>query len=918
MKSRRYRRNQNFRIASLFKGGWGNRNWLKFLKFPKWHLTPKHKYLPIQQQTTKILFVCLFLVSFFLTQGVAWVSGAGNLPVVAQTPTEVTTLQDSINPDALVEDAKRLFQAEQFAEALSRLQQAANAYALKGDLLGQAKALDLQGQVNLVQAQPETAVENFATAAASYEQGGEKTEAIKSRLNQAEALRKMGMYRRALDVLKPLNKNLPEDTDPLLNVIVLRSLGITQRLIGNLDEAKESIEQSLGIAAGLPPSEVREENISAGFLMLGNIAKDQRNIAEDRGEDNVQRYYQEAIASYQKAADTATTPRARIEAQLNQLSVLGDANLPFTDEERELLSQIRETIDQLPLSQTAVHARINWARMVMEPKNEANVNPQDIAQQLAIAIEEARKLKDPRSESYALGQLGELRQKQGELTQAQENTKQALLIAQSIGAYDIAYRWQWQLGQILKDQGKTEGAIASYQAAVKNLESIRGDLVKVNPEVQYSFRDSVEPVYRELAGLLLQSENPENMKQARTVIESLQQAELVDFFREDCLTANSQDIDAIIAETAEKEKAALIYPFVLEDSLEVLVTLPNPDASQSSKTILRRYTTTLRQDQVEGILEQLRQGTAFSRAAGLEIRLSEEQIRERQQKALELAQQVYGWFIKPFEADLENSGVQTLVFISRGPLLNLPMSVLHDGEKFLVEKYAIAQTPGLELLDPKPLARGQLTALKAGLTQQREVKLGGSEGTITFSPLPNVEYELNEIREEVSGKILLNEEFTTDALQEAVDEAPFPVVHLATRGKFSSKPEETFILTWDGRINIDELQQSLGREQGGRNPIELLVLSACETAIGDKRGGLGLAAVAVKAGARSTLATLWQVDDEGTAELMIRFYEELKNTTISKAEALRRAQRSFIEQPEGNKFREPYYWAPFVLVGNWL
>lgn len=906
MKSRRYRRNKTFRIAPLKKGGWGDRNWLKYLKFPKWHLMPKH--LPIQYQITKILFIFLFLVSFFLTQGVAWVSGVGNLPVVAQTPTEVTTPQDSINPDALVEDAKRLFQAEQFAEALSRLQQAANAYALKGDLLGQANALDLQGQVNLAQAQPEAAVENFATAAATYEQGGDKTEAIKSRLNQAEALRKMGMYRRALDVLKPLNKNLPDDTDPLLNVIVLRSLGITQRLIGNLDEAKESIEQSLGIAAGLPPSPVREENLSAGFLLLGNIAKDQRNIAADRGEDEVQKYYQEAIDSYQKAADTATTPRARIEAQLNQLSVLGDANLPFTDEERELLSQIRETIDQLPLSQTAVHARINWARMVMEPKNEANVNPQDIAQQLAIAIEQARQLKDSRSESYALGQLGELRQQQGQLDQAQENTKQALLIAQSIGAYDIAYRWQWQLGQILKDQGKTEGAIASYQAAVKNLESIRGDLVKVNPEVQYSFRDSVEPVYRELAGLLLQSENPENLKQARSVIESLQQAELVDFFREDCLTASSQEIDAIIAETAEKEKAALIYPFVLEDSLEVLVTLPNPDASQSSKTILRRYTTTLRQDQVEGILEQLREGTTFSRAAGLRVRLSEEQIRERQQKALELAQQVYGWFIKPFEADLENSGVQTLVFISRGPLLNLPMSVLHDGEKFLVEKYAIAQTPGLELLDPKPLARGQLTALKAGLTEARQ----------DFSALPNVERELEEIREEVSGKILLNEEFTTDALQQAVDSAPFPVVHLATHGKFSSKPEETFILTWDGRMNIDQLQQLLGREEGGKNPIELLVLSACETAIGDKRGGLGLAAVAVKAGARSTLATLWQVDDEGTAELMIRFYEELKDTTISKAEALRRAQRSFIEQPDGNKFREPYYWAPFVLVGNWL
>jgi hypothetical protein len=132
--------------------------------------------------------------------------------------------------------------------------------------------------------------------------------------------------------------------------------------------------------------------------VLGNIAKDKSKTAKERGEiREVEQPFQEAIAYYQKAAETATTPIAKIEAQLNELSLFGDQEKPFTDAERELLGQVREIIDQLPLSHTAVHARINWARMVMEPKNEAKVSTQDITRQLTIALEQARKLQDTRS-----------------------------------------------------------------------------------------------------------------------------------------------------------------------------------------------------------------------------------------------------------------------------------------------------------------------------------------------------------------------------------------------------------------------------------------------------------------------------------------------------------------------------------------
>jgi CHAT domain-containing protein len=521
-----------------------------------------------------------------------------------------------------------------------------------------------------------------------------------------------------------------------------------------------------------------------------------------------------------------------------------------------------------------------------------------------------------------LGQLGELRQEQGQLDQAQANTKKALAIAQSIGATDIAYQWQWQLGQILQEQGNAEAAITAYETAVNNLESIRSDLVTVNRDVQFSFRDSVEPVYRELVGLLLKEDaQPQNLEKARKVIESLQQAELVNFFRENCLTAQPVEIDQI------DQKAAVIYPIVLPDRLEIVVTLPN------SNNALRHYSNTgVNTESVEALLDDLRMQTLFSRG---EIKLPDPQeiedllnelgvetsrsgqvadVMQRpgtepfdQQRYLDDARAMYDLLVRPAEGDLQASGVETLVFVLDGPLLNLPMAVLHDGEQYLIEKYAIAQTPGLQLLDPEPLERGELTVLKGGLSEARG----------DFGSLPNVEKELNAINERIPGAMMFNEEFTEENVQQAIDSSPFPVVHLATHGKFSSNPEETFLLTWDGRLSIEQLNQLLqGREESTQNAIELLVLSACETATGDRRAALGLAGVAVRAGARSTLATLWQVDDEGTAEFMVEFYKQLQeNRQISKAKALQQAQRSFLN---GEEFQQPYYWAPFILVGNWL
>ena len=144
------------------------------------------------------------------------------------------------------------------------------------------------------------------------------------------------------------------------------------------------------------------------------------------------------------------------------------------------------------------------------------------------------------------------------------------------------------------------------------------------------------------------------------------------------------------------------------------------------------------------------------------------------------------------------------------------------------------------------------------------------------------------------------------------------MVHLATHGQFSSQADNTFILTWSDRLNINQLNNLLrGRNPRNQEPLELLVLSACETLIGDKRATLGLAGIAVRAGARSTVATLWRVNDEATASLMGNFYGELskQSSNVTKAEALRQAQLTLLND---SRFNRPYFWASYVLVGNWL
>jgi CHAT domain-containing protein len=259
---------------------------------------------------------------------------------------------------------------------------------------------------------------------------------------------------------------------------------------------------------------------------------------------------------------------------------------------------------------------------------------------------------------------------------------------------------------------------------------------------------------------------------------------------------------------------------------------------------------------------------------------------------------LYQVLFVPVEPLLPQSG--TLVMTVDSQLQSIPWSMLFDGQKYLTQKYSLAYSLGSEALPPKRLKPSQLKALVAGLSEQTN--------QTEFSALPSVAKEVQEIQTQISSTTLLNKDFTEAALLKKGQKNP--IIHIASHAEASSNPSKTFILGWNERITLSSLSGLINTRE--TNFLELLVLSACQTAKGDDHAILGIAGTLVQSGARSTVATLWVVDDDSQAILMQEFYKALKQGK-SKAEALRSAQLALLNS---ESYSNPYYWGSAILLGS--
>jgi CHAT domain-containing protein len=466
----------------------------------------------------------------------------------------------------------------------------------------------------------------------------------------------------------------------------------------------------------------------------------------------------------------------------------------------------------------------------------------------------------------------------------------ALRVAQAAGDDELEARWHAQLARLARLATRSaddDRAIGHFEAAVEKAAGLRPALARSEAwEEDALFLDRIgEDLYLELVDLLLaraeasveEERRRIDLRRAQGIVEAWKAAELRNYFQDECVDAYRARIrdPAAVSGTA-----AVVYPIVLPDRLSLLV---------SHRDGMRQFVVPVTGDVLDAEVREFRRWIV-------------NRTRTRYRRH---AMQLYDWLIEPIEAHLRSLGTETIVFVPGGSLRTIPLAALHDGKRFLIDRYAIATVPGLELTDPRPVDREGLSILMAGISKARH----------GFPALAGVPAELAAIEEMLGGTLLVDEQFERAAVGEAFDRRRYTMVHFATHAQFGATPADSFLLTWDGPLGMDALGEAISAFRDRETPLDLLVLSACQTAAGDERAALGLAGVAVRAGARSALATLWSVSDRASREIVVAFYEALSEGDRSRAEALRVAQRKLLQDPT---LSHPAYWAPFLMISSWL
>jgi CHAT domain-containing protein len=715
------------------------------------------------------------------------------------------------------------------------------------------------------------AVSDWQEAAKRYKQHKQPGAQSLALTNMAAAYQALGQHKKALTGLQTGLELAQQAGDQAQVAAVLASLGNVYIALGPAETAVRYLRQALDIAQAR-----HNAGLAASILNnLGNLLTSQ-NQAQDAHEAYKASVTLARQAGQPALASQALTNMAMAAIQLQQPPE-AKARLDEAWEQIQGLGPTHEVaygLSKIGLGYEALRLHLPELHDALLLRAAAAFNA---------AASTAQAIGDQRAASYAWGYLGHLYETQGRYEEALHLTRRAVTAAQQVHAPESLYRWHWQTGRLLHAQQHDEAALAAYKRAIDTLQTIRPELAHSYGKPPIAFRESTGRLYFEYVDLLLQhaaaaQDTAPALQEARKTIELFKAAELRDYFRDEC-------VDAALSRTVEIDRlsqtAVIVYPILLPDRLELLVSFPGG---------LKRFGVPVTADELKRVADRFR------------IALQERADR----RAMVHARRLYDWLIRPLEADLAARPVHTLVFVPDGPLRTIPMAALHNGTDFLITRYALATTPGLDLTDPQPLTREGVQVLAVGVTEPVQ----------GFTPLPHVAQELTTIQGLYRGTVLLNQDFLLSRLEKELRQEDFGIVHIASHGQFANDVKQSFVLTFDDKLTLDRLEEYVRRLRFREAPLELLTLSACETAVGDDRAALGLAGIAIKAGARSALATLWRVEDEATAMLVTEFYRQLKDPAVSRAVALQRAQLQLLRGE--SRYQSPFFWAPFLLINNWF
>lgn len=728
-------------------------------------------------------------------------------------------------------------------------------------------------------------------------------------ITRGVALRQQGSVQQSVEALSAA---LQRTEDPTQRARISGELGISQAQARQLDAAEQSLALAYHTASGA-------ERARYG-IHLGNLA------AARGSQALAQRYFNEALRL------AGTDPAVRINVGLNQ------ARLAPPGERLARLQALSNLLVRPAQDADWAQYHINLgdqARLLGAPGVALAYRHLERGRQLAAT------LRDARLEAEATDALAQLYEDRGRPADALRLSQQAIALLRrtdAVSAADLLIALEWRQGRLLDTLGQEQQAVSAFERAVNHIEAVRQDIPIEYPDGRSSFRDTLEPIYLGYVDLLLQAaeaptpaQETARLKQVRDVVELIKQTELQDFMGDRCAVEAVQggSIGSVAPGTA------VLYPIILPERLELLL--------ETSQGITRATSIV---------------NSASLRAAAFTFA---QRLRGGSADVTQSAQQLYDLLLRPLQPVLAAHKIQSLVVVPDGPLRMVPIGALHDGQRFVLEEYAVAMVTGMTMTNSAAPTGGRVSALVVGLSTPGPVvaKLGtmGSQilqgvdvtqapgrglatagGTRTLRPirslntagapgpdslqalrerlaLPGVKTEIEALSHILSGTTLLDADFTVDRFGDEAKTGDYRVVHIASHGVFGGSAESSYIMAYDNLLSMNGLQSVLQAERFHKTPIELLSLSACQTAEGNDRAPLGMSGAAIKARAKSVLGTLWPVDDEAARQVMERMYIGIAKSRLSKTEALRQAQLEVMKQPES---KHPFYWAPFVLVGNWM
>jgi CHAT domain-containing protein/outer membrane protein assembly factor BamD (BamD/ComL family) len=928
-------------LKILFSARWWMQMLLKVGNLCKrliYFSTQQHQKPNLHHRFIKVLFLTTFLTYLLFGQVVS-----------AQTP----------NVTALVEQGIKDYNTGNFHNAVKHWEDALIKYknnpaatAVVNENL--ARAYQQIGENKAAIASLSAAIRDYGTVANIQQVGRMKSEL-------AQVYSNLGQPRKAIALLcgQLVDKSqeiecTPDSATQIATkyndksgqVAALGILGEAYRLIGNYDQAIKYLHvaqqlypaydflvlNSLGNAY---KSRAQLRELQADSANKAGISSKENEFTQKSIED-----YNQAHQYFQKSAKLASDQKqtlAEMRGLLNLIQLGSQTNKNKVINDREFNQSVNDALkvlELLPDSATKVYGAIDLAYLQSDAKgsspftycpNKFILPNADVLSLLQKSVSASQNLQDNRLLSYSNGALGHFWECQSKQeTEALKYTQTAIIAADNkLNAKDSLYLWEWQAGRILDRQNRKEEAIASYQRAFDTLEDIRSDILTAERDVQFDFRDVVQPLYRTLAqsrldslgvGAIADERRAKELSEVVKTIDALKLAELQNYFGNDCILSslNPKQVGELLKDNSVAFKnTGFLSSIILDGKTGMLLQLPNQatkfkwieDPNQEgiskiiSSNILQQKITEFRTGLVKG-QEEFNYDTTT-------------------------AAQLYDWIIRPFAEDIKPEKVKTLVFIQDGFLRSVPMAALYDSQqqKYLVETYAIATTPSLRLTTPKVRNRSTQKALILGLTEKSTI-----DGK-TFDQLFAVPNEVSAVESIFPNHTdLIDENFSPENFEKTLDKNTYPIVHIASHAQFGIIPEDTFIVTGKNqKLTISQLENSLRNLTSKSDSVELLTLTACETAVGDDRATLGLAGVALQVGVKSAIASLWSVTDDSTSELVKAFYTNYRNTDMSIAEALQKAQIRMIHArklppSEGinPSYDNPVYWAPMIAIGNWL